>query len=74
MASSGAQLLCAESEETLPRRLRLDEAGLLLTTADPSGPADKDPLSEQSKSFRDSGLCESHLISSALADQNHKLT
>lgn len=40
MQLSGPQLLCADPEETLPRRLDLSEAGLLLVTDDSSAPAD----------------------------------
>ena len=37
------QLLCADPEETLPRRHHLSDAGLFLTTAGSSALADQTP-------------------------------
>ena len=57
MATSGPQLLCADPEETLPRRLHLSDAGLFLITADSSAPVDHFQLAKQRSYFSSSGCC-----------------
>ena len=51
LATSGTQLICADSEKTLPRNFHLNDARLLLITAYLSAPADQHLLSQQSKGF-----------------------
>lgn len=50
-ATSGTQLICADSEKILPRKYHLNDASLLLTIAYPLAPADQHLLSQQSKGF-----------------------
>lgn len=51
LVDSRAQLLCAETQETLIRRHQLNEADLFLLTQSLLPPADQYPLSQQSKGF-----------------------
>lgn len=51
LAVSGTELLCDNSQETLPRRFYLNGALVLLISAESSAPADQHPLSQQSKAI-----------------------
>jgi hypothetical protein len=54
ISHSRSQVLCADPGETLPRRFYLTDAGLLLTTADSSAPANQYLLPLWSASFTSS--------------------
>lgn len=62
--------LCPDMEQTLPRRLHLNAAGLLLITANSWGPANQHPLSEQTTGFT-SGILVITPHSSAQPSRHH---
>lgn len=74
MALGGSQLLCADPNETLPRRSCLNNAGLFLIIEGSPTSADQYWLSQQRKfHFNSSGLWLNIANSSVSPDQNHRL-
>ena len=73
LSASATQLLCADSQETLPRRSHLSDAGLFLITASFSAPANQHQLSQENTGFT-SVVLVSHKSQVTLQPQRSRTT